>query len=149
MRYLLAFAGVIIAANPAAAAEKGNIWSEITGERFSHSSLNRSGTLIKMIDGYPTIDRKPRMKPGPHILVVQWIPKKGLRTSDRTLRLDMKPCKRYYVNAQFSSPGSALWQPIVDKVEDIAGCNLQPTVGAAAAGKDTQGGKETAPGKAR
>lgn len=148
MRYLLAFAGAIIAATPAAAAERGITWSEITGERFSHSSLNRSGTLIKMIDGYPTIDRKPWMKPGQHTLVVHWVPKKGLRTSDRTLRLDMKPCKRYYVNAQFASPGSALWQPVVDKVEDIAGCKLPPAVGAGA-GKDAQGGSEAAQGKAR
>jgi hypothetical protein len=59
-----------------------------------------------------------------HSILLRRIPKHGMHTSDRTLRVDTRPCKRYYINAQFSSPGSSLWQPVVDKVEDIAGCGL-------------------------
>lgn len=111
-------------AAPVAAAVKGPTWSEVTGERFSHSSMNRSATIIKSVDGHPALDRRPWMPPGHHVILVQWVPKKGLRNSDRTLRLELKACKRYYINAQFSSPSSALWQPVVDKVEDIAGCRM-------------------------
>ena len=57
-----------------------------------------------------------------HTIVVHWTPKGGLKTSDCTLRVDVRACKRYYINAQFASPGSSLWQPVVDKVEDIPGC---------------------------
>lgn len=143
MRYLLAFAGAltITPALAATAALKASAWSEITGERFSHSTLNRSGTVIKMIDGHPASERKPRVPSGQHTLTVQWIPKKGLRNSERTLRVDTKPCKRYYVNAQFSSPSSALWQPVVDKVEDIPGCTLAPAVANVAPAPRSTSGK--------
>jgi hypothetical protein len=40
----------------------------------------------------------------------------------RTLKLDLEPCKRYYVNAQFDAPGQPRWEPVVDYVEPIAGC---------------------------
>lgn len=109
------------------------VWGEITGERQSHSTANRAGTTIKMIDGSAVLERQPRVRVGSHTIIVHWTPKRGLRTSDRTLRLDVRSCKRYYVNAQFASPGSSLWQPVVDKVEDIPGC------GAAAPGSEIPG----------
>ena len=105
-----------------AASPPAGPWGEITGERQSHTNMNRAATTIRMIDGAPVVERQPRVRPGTHTVVVHWTPKRGLRTSDRTLRVDVKPCKRYYVNAQFASPGSTLWQAIVDKVEDIPGC---------------------------
>jgi hypothetical protein len=108
----------------AAAPPKGLPWSEITGERQSRSTLNRAGTVIKMVDSTPVIDRDIRLRPGLHVVVVQWRPRTGLRTSDRTLRVDLRPCKRYFVTAQFASPGSTLWQPVIDRTEDIYGCKV-------------------------
>jgi len=116
---------LVAAGGPARAASvPAGPWGEITGERQAHANTNRAGTTIKMIDGAPVLERQPRVRPGMHTVIVHWTPKGGLRTSDRTLRLDVKPCKRYYVNAQFASPGSTLWQAIVDKVEDIPSCKL-------------------------
>ena len=112
-----------IAITSRGAAPAAGPWGEITGERLTHST-NRAGTTIKTIDGLGVVERQPRLRPGMHTIVVHWTPKGGLKTSDRTLRLDVKACKRYYINAQFASPGSSLWQAVVDKVEDIPGCKL-------------------------
>ena len=38
------------------------------------------------------------------------------------LVIDVQPCKRYYVNAQYESPASPDWKPVIDYVWDIAGC---------------------------
>ena len=37
-------------------------------------------------------------------------------------QLELLPCKRYYVNAQYTSRASPDWKPVVDYVWDIAGC---------------------------
>ncbi|HZQ62706.1 MAG TPA: hypothetical protein VFC24_15235 [Casimicrobiaceae bacterium] len=117
-----------------AGAPPAGAWGEITGERQSHTSANRAATTVKMIDGSAVVERQPRVRPGMHSVVVHWTPKRGLHTSDRTLRIDVKPCKRYYVNAQFASPGSTLWQAIVDRIEDIPGCKLPSAAAGAAKG---------------
>ncbi|MDQ6618270.1 MAG: hypothetical protein M3Z31_00985 [Pseudomonadota bacterium] len=118
---------------PAGAAESGP-WGEITGERVGRASANRGSTTIRLIDGLAVMERQPRVRVGPHSVTVHWASKRGLRTSDRTLRLDVKACKRYYVNAQFTSAGSSLWQPVVDKVEDIVACGAPSTAEPAARG---------------
>jgi hypothetical protein len=119
----LALAALLLAAPSARAAAAPAVgWSEITGERGSHASANRGPVTIRRVDGQPVVDRRARYAPGPHVVIVQWMPKRGLRTSDRTLRLDLKACKRYVINAQFASQGSSLWQAVVDRVDDIPGC---------------------------
>ncbi len=119
----LALAALLLVAPSAHAAPAPAMgWSEITGERASHASANRGPVTIRRVDGQAVVDRHARFAPGPHAVIVQWQPKRGLRTSDRTLRLDLKPCKRYVINAQFASPGSSLWQAVVDRVDDIPGC---------------------------
>ena len=40
------------------------------------------------------------------------------------MTLDLEPCKRYYLNAQFANPVAPTWTPVVDYVEPIAGCKL-------------------------
>ena len=127
------------AATGSAGTPPGGPWGEISGERQTHASTNRAGTTLKSIDGIAVVERQPKVRPGMHIVIVHWTPKRGLKTSDRTLRIDVKPCKRYYVNAQFASAGSSLWQAVVDKIEDIPACK--------AAGPDTAPG--TAPPRYR
>ena len=122
----------IATASPAAVPTPGPIptpvpastpWGEVTGERLTHST-NRAATTIKNIDGLGIAERQPRVRPGTHTITVHWTPRGSLKTSDRTLRLEVKACKRYYINAQFASPGSSLWQPVVDRIDDIPGCKV-------------------------
>ena len=47
----------------------------------------------------------------------------GRATLQRVRRSTSKPCKRYYINAQFDGPLSPSdWKPVIDHVEPIAGC---------------------------
>ena len=39
--------------------------------------------------------------------------------------LDIEPCKRYYVNAQFENALSPRFEPVVDAVQGIAGCGTR------------------------
>ena len=39
--------------------------------------------------------------------------------------LDIEPCKRYYVNAQFENALAARFEPVVDEVQSIAGCSAK------------------------
>ena len=40
----------------------------------------------------------------------------------KSFTLDAKPCKRYYINAQFKNRVELDFEPVVDYVDDIAGC---------------------------
>ena len=40
------------------------------------------------------------------------------------MMLDVEPCKRYYINAQFENPITPTWTPVIDYVESIAGCQV-------------------------
>ncbi len=39
--------------------------------------------------------------------------------------LDVEPCKRYYINAQFENNVSIDWTPVIDYVDTIAGCKVE------------------------
>jgi len=103
----------------------GPTWSEVTGARYNVTILNRRPAVIEQIDGnsaYPTYPIK--IESGKHDLVVQG-PAPGWRGPNLAdFSLDAQPCKRYYINAQFKSPIQPDFQPVIDHVEDIAGCNV-------------------------
>jgi hypothetical protein len=40
------------------------------------------------------------------------------------MKLNIEPCKRYYINAQFQDPVRPEWTPVVDEVEPIVGCRV-------------------------
>lgn len=115
----LGLAALLVA--PAAAAAVEGTWSEVTGERRSRSSLDRSQTFVRAVDGSPVFDAIVRVAPGRRAVTVHFAPKKGLVGPDKTLRLSLDACKRYVIAARVSSTGLT-WQPVVGKVEAIAGC---------------------------
>ena len=40
------------------------------------------------------------------------------------MMLNVEPCKRYYINAQFATTVTQGGRPVVDFVEPISGCQL-------------------------
>ncbi len=59
--------------------------------------------------------------------VVQRPRRRGLGRAAPTLQamqLDVEPCKRYYINAQFDNASVTQWKPVIDYVEPIAGCTV-------------------------
>ncbi|MGH8798717.1 MAG: hypothetical protein ACREX7_00620 [Casimicrobiaceae bacterium] len=128
MRYLM-WALAICAAGAieagAAGLEKwGPTWSEVTGSRYHRAILNRRPAIIKSVDGKDYVDRVVKIEPGKREITVQSLNRKGFRGSDAQMQLDIAPCKRYYLNAQFASGVGVEWKPVVDYVEPIAGCKV-------------------------
>jgi hypothetical protein len=105
----------------------GPTWSEVTGSRYFRAELNKSPTIIEQIDGNSAFPTRPiKIEPGVHLLTLQGVPlRPGWQGYLKEMKLDMKPCQRYYVNAKFEGPLTPSdWVPVIDYVEPIAGCTV-------------------------
>ena len=126
MRHSLAIAvSLALASGSAQAIEKwGPTWSEVTGTQWSRTAMNREGAVISKVDGRQATDRIVKVEPGKRSIVVRSPMRKGLAGTDATLDLDVEPCKRYYLNAQFKGGTGRDWEPVIAHVETVAGCKL-------------------------
>ena len=125
MRLTLTFIAALAAAAPAVAAEKwGPTWSEITGARYTKATKNRAAAIVMSIDGTDTLRKIVKVEPGKHAVRLQSPPKQGFDGTVQNYDLVFEPCTRYYVNAQFKTTLGGEWEPVVDKVERIAGCKV-------------------------
>jgi hypothetical protein len=110
-------------------------WSEISGTRYTVTDFHRYPTVINLVDS-----RNPgpqygyggragytyyKLDPGQHTIELSaintnpnWV--SGINREDYPINIE--PCKRYYLNAEFPNPLGADWKPVVDYVEPIAGC---------------------------
>jgi hypothetical protein len=102
----------------------GPTWSEISGERYNVSIMNRRPTSIQTIDGYSNYVTYPvKLEPGAHVVrlaapVLRWPGGSDVNA----MNVALEPCMRYYLNAQFDNPLAPTWRPVIDFVEPIAGC---------------------------
>jgi hypothetical protein len=105
----------------------GPTWSEISGDRYYNTTaLNRRPAIIEKVDGYSSYPSYPiKLEPGQHSIELGG-PAPGWPggAALHTLKLDLEPCKRYYLNAQFDNAVEPTWKPVVDYVESIAGCRI-------------------------
>jgi len=108
----------------AAPAMWGPTWSEVTGNLWSGATLNRTAAIIKKIDGKHEVAKIVKTEPGKRVVVVQSPTRKRLSGTDVTMELDLVPCKRYYINAQFKSGSGREWEPVIVMSEPIAGCKM-------------------------
>ena len=127
MNKLLLFA---IALGVGGCATYGPTWSEISGNRYNRTILDRQPALIANVDGasYARSARYPiKVEPGQHEILLEGVAPSWPSTPLQKLALNLEPCKRYYLNAQFDNRVQPTWTPVVDYVEPIAGC---PSTGA-------------------
>jgi len=122
MKRLIALLSALLAGG---CATYGPTWSEISGERYYNlTTLYRRPAIIEKVDGssaYPTYPIK--LEPGQHEIVLGGpAPRWPGGAALHTMTLDLEPCKRYYLNAQFNNAVERTWTPVVDYVESIAGC---------------------------
>jgi hypothetical protein len=103
-------------------------WSEVTGNRFSATMLNRRTAVIDQIDNQASFSTDPiRIEPGEHRLIVLGsAPGWPGGPPSHVYRLNAEPCKRYYINAQFKDAISQEWTPVIDYVETISECKIVP-----------------------
>lgn len=105
----------------------GPTWSEISGAQYyNRTTLNLRPAIIEKVDGYSSYASYPiKIEPGRHEIVMQG-PKLNWPggTPLHTMTLNIEPCKRYYLNAQFDNPVEPHWTPVVSYIEEIAGCGV-------------------------
>lgn len=116
----------LLALSAGGCATYGPTWSEISGNRYHFTTLDRRSAIIEKVDGYSSYVQYPiKVEPGPHEIVMQGpAPRWPGGTVLHTMSLELEPCKRYYLNAQFDNPVQPRWTPVIDHVESIAGCGL-------------------------
>ena len=121
----MALFALLLPVTDAAALEKwGPTWSEVTGTRYFRATMNRAPATIKSVDGRNHTDRIVKIEPGKRMVVVQSPSRKGFPGSNKNMMMEIAPCKRYYINAQFDSSVGPEWKPVVAYVESIPGCRI-------------------------
>ena len=105
----------------------GPTWSAVTGQRYNMTITNRRPAIIDMVDNQGSFPdpRMIRITPGEHRLVVQG-PAPGWPGGPplHVMMLNAEPCKLSYINAQFDTTITQQWTPVIDYVEQIAGCQV-------------------------
>jgi hypothetical protein len=103
----------------------GPAWSELSGDRYYNlTTLNRRPAIIEKVDGNSAFASYPiKLEPGRHEISLQGPdPKRPGGGTVQTMTLDMQPCKRYFVNAQFKNNIEPDWAPVIDYIETLPGC---------------------------
>lgn len=101
-------------------------FSELSGRRWSKAEINTFDVTIISVDGSHYIEKPTQLvqvQPGPRAIVVQGPASGGMRFGEqRTLKLDVQPCTRYWLEAKKANSLSQDFEPRVNYSEPIAGC---------------------------
>jgi hypothetical protein len=95
-------------------------------ESGDRSETRKHATVaISKIDGKTT--RNPRrpdpIAPGKHSVEISFTSARAVVGDElKTIELDVLPCKRYRVVAQYVTPTSGKWEPVVQSIDDIGEC---------------------------
>jgi len=96
----------------------GPTWSEISGDRYTRTTINRAPALIEKVDGYSAYPSYPiKLDPGSHEIVLQGASRWPGGAPLRTMTLNLEPCKRYYLVAERDHRLEKDWRPVVDYVQ--------------------------------
>ena len=121
MRVLAAAAVVLVASG---CQTWGPTWSEVTGVRYNRVIADRWPARIVAVGSDSVFSVPYKMGPGTYTLAVESPRHSGFAGTIQDMKLNIEPCKRYYINAQFQDPVRPEWTPVVDEVEPIVGCRV-------------------------
>jgi hypothetical protein len=102
----------------------GPTWSEVTGVRYNRAIADRWPARIVAVGDTSVFTLPYKVAPGTYPVEVESPRHGGFAGTLQTMTLNVEPCKRYYINAQFRDPVEPEWTPVVDYVEAIAGCRV-------------------------
>ena len=98
-------------------------FSYIDGNRYFRTELYTYSVLVLDINGISDIRNPIPVEPGMKVIRVQGPAAPGFLYGDiRELKLDVKPCTRYYLKAVKKNQLEQDFVPGVDYQEPIAGC---------------------------
>jgi len=116
---------LILPAALAGCASSAPPWSVVTGQKYNAATEHRFPAIIVSVgatNGWPD-GADLQVSPGLQTVTIQARSSRWFRRIDnRQFELNIEPCKRYYVNAQFPDNLSSDFAPVVDRVEPIVGC---------------------------
>jgi hypothetical protein len=121
---LRTIAGAALALIVAGCQTWGPTWSEVTGVRYHRAIADRWPARIVAVGNDAVFQTPYKVAPGTYRLAVESPRHDGFPGTILEMTLNIEPCKRYYVNAQFAGPVGPDWRPVVDEVESIAGCRV-------------------------
>jgi hypothetical protein len=102
----------------------GPTWSEVTGVRYNRTIADRWPARIVAVGSDSVFSVPYKVVPGTYTLAVESPRHSGFAGTIQEMKLNIEPCKRYYINAQFQDPVRPEWTPVVDEVEPIVGCRV-------------------------
>jgi hypothetical protein len=102
----------------------GPTWSEVTGVRYNRAIADRWPARIVAVGSDSVFSVPYKVVPGTYALAVESPRHSGFAGTIQKMKLNIEPCKRYYINAQFQDPVRPEWTPVVDEVEPIVGCRV-------------------------
>jgi len=102
----------------------GPTWSEVSNRRyFDTTTMYLRPAIIESIDDRSAFPSMPiKVEPGRHLITVQGPYRQPGGGYLKTITVDMEPCKRYYIYAQFVNNVTPDFEPVVGYVEDLTGC---------------------------
>lgn len=121
---LIQIAATLVTLTAAGCETWGPTWSEVSGAKYYNvTTLNLRPGIIERIDDQAAFPTYPiKVEPGKHLVTVQGPYRQPGGGYLKTIAVDMEPCKRYYINTQFTNRVVPDFEPVVNYVEDIAGC---------------------------
>jgi len=102
----------------------GPTWGEVTGVRYNRAIADRWPARIVAVGSSSVFNVPYKVAPGTYTVVVESPRHSGFAGTLQEMTLDIKPCLRYYINAQFRDPVQPEWAPVVDEAEPIVGCRV-------------------------
>lgn len=124
LTWIVVAAAVLVAPPLAVAGPYDQAYGVI--ESGDRSQTRKQETVaISRIDGQST--RNPRrpdpVAPGKHSVEISFTSARAtVGDSLKTIEVDVQPCKRYRVVAQYNNPTSGKWEPVIASTEDIGEC---------------------------
>src|SRR5208282_5873758 len=102
---LIQIAAVVATLASAGCQTWGPTWSELSGSReFNRTTMYLKPAAIESVDGQSAFATYPiKLEPGTHVVTVQGPYRQPGGGNLDTITVNMEPCKRYYVNAQFNN----------------------------------------------
>ena len=126
-RIPLRIAAAALALLLAGCASTGYHYSQLVGKRYFKTNIDTYPVLILEVDGRSFVGGVPVLvDPGKHDVLLQGPPTMVDLQLTQTMKLDVKPCTRYYLVAVKQNPLQNEFTPRVDFEEAVPGCTPPP-----------------------
>ena len=107
-------------------ASTGFHYTELAGQRYFKTNLDTYPVLILSVDGRSFVGVPVQVDAGERSVLLQGPPTTVDLQLTQTMKLDVKPCTRYYLVAVKQSPLQNEFTPRVDFEEPMPGCTPAP-----------------------